>query len=151
MILRNFNFPNNTLTISNMGNGFTIEVLGDCHIRQIYSYGNDYGASITIRGSGTLTVGESSPYQHAIVLSGGNSNTCLMVHKGVTLNVTGTEAAIRIANTAMPDAIVLYDGVTVTGGTPASGAFFVPEAPAGLYQHTLVTGGTNTALQATFR
>ena len=130
----------NTLTLSGfdaamldvnlMGNGFTIDLVGDNHIGAISVWGAMYGGSVKFTGDGTLTV------DHGIVLNCEGSGSCLMVAKGVTLDVTGESGAINIYDSTLTDtAIYLSKSLEIDGGKTGSVGDPI-EAPDGTMAYT---------------
>ena len=114
----------NTLTLNHckldfidanlMGNGFTIKVIDECYIGGIQIWGAYYGGSLTVTGPGKLYVGEDMTFE------GEFSQTCLMVD--AELEVYGR---IAISATSMEKAIYYSPALKISGGTPASGDFFI--------------------------
>jgi len=88
-----------------MGNSFTVNVSGECNVDELIGWGFFYGGSITITGTGTLNIGYGNTPQYGILIHGENSESCLMIDRGVTLNVKGSVAAISIEETTMSQAI----------------------------------------------
>ena len=130
----------NTLTLSGfdaamldvnlMGNGFTINLEGDNHIGAISVWGAMYGGSVKFTGDGTLTV------DHGIVLNCEGSGSCIMVAKGVTLDISGESGAINIYDSTLTEpAIYLSKSLKLEGGkVGAVGDVF--EAPDGTKAYT---------------
>ena len=110
----------NTLTLSGfyagvldvnlMGNGFTINLEGDNRIDNISVWGAMYGGSVTFTGNGSLTV------SNGIGLNCEGSESCMMVKKGVTLDLYG-EPPIFIGDSTMKETLYLSKSLKVTGGT----------------------------------
>ena len=104
-----------------MGNSFTIEVHGTCHLAYIHIYGWYYGGSLTITGDGTLTVNGEQVNSYGIYLEAEYSPSCLMVDREVTLDVYGNPEiengpAVYIYATTDPDGIYLLRPQVMDGG-----------------------------------
>lgn len=102
-------FSASLLDVNLMGNGFTIELVGDNHIGTVSVWGAMYGGSVKFIGNGSLTV------DNGISLNCEGSGSCFMVGKGVTLDISG-ENAVFIADTTMEDALYLSKSLKMTGG-----------------------------------
>lgn len=100
---------NNVLTLSNcdisylvvnlMGNGFTINLVGDNRIGTMMVWGYEYGGSVSFTGLGSLTINEDGDYIVGLELQAENSSSCIMVDKDVTLDIYGATAAIMVYST----------------------------------------------------
>ncbi len=123
-------FDASMLDVNLMGNGFTIELVGDNHIGAISVWGAMYGGSVKFTGDGTLTV------DNGIVLNCEGSGSCIMVAKGVTLDITGESGAINVYDSTLTDpAIYLSKSLKLEGGKiGAVGDVF--EAPDGTKAYT---------------
>ena len=116
----------NTLTLSNfkgavldmnlMGNGFTIKLEGDNSIDQLMLWGAMYGGSVTFTGDGTLTLGAGGSAEYGLVINGEASRSCVMVKKGVKLDIYGSTAAIMIGDTLMDPALYISKSLKLSGG-----------------------------------
>lgn len=94
------------IAVNLMGNDFTIEVEGECHIGYICSYGFYYGNSITIKGSeGILYVNEDGNMDYGIEISAEDSKSGLFIDKMAGLTVGGKIAPVCISYTDMEHAI----------------------------------------------
>ena len=121
-----YDYATNTLTLSNctadylevnwMGNGFTINLVGDNHLGGILLWGFYSGGSVTFTGSGSLTVNEGMANPYGIFINAEESRSCVMVDRGVTLDVYGNEAAIYITGIPEGKAIYYLSPLTMTGG-----------------------------------
>ncbi|MBP1587867.1 MAG: hypothetical protein ILO53_05640 [Clostridia bacterium] len=124
-----YNSATNTLTLTNysgssievnlMGNGFTIELVGGNSLDKITVYGSTYGGSVTFTGSGTLVLNKSGKESSGLFLQCESSPSCVMIDKGVTLDVYGTEA-IMVVGTTLDQGIYTLDPIQITGGTGQS-------------------------------
>ena len=98
------------LDVNLMGNGFTVELHGDNHIESISVWGAMYGGSIKFTGDGSLTV------DNGIMMNCEASESCLMIAKGVTLDISG-DPAVGVVETLMSGkAIYVSKYLDVTGG-----------------------------------
>ena len=94
------------IAVNLMGNDFTIEVEGECHIGYICSYGFYYGNSITIKGSeGILYVNEDGNMDYGIEINAEDSKSGLFIDKMAGLTVGGKEAPVCISYTDMEHAV----------------------------------------------
>ncbi len=83
----------NTLTLDNcnagrlvanmMGNGFKIKLVGNNTIEGLLVWGFHYGGSVTFVGDGSLTI-----TKEGILLLAEMSESCVMIDRGVTLDIT---------------------------------------------------------------
>lgn len=121
-----YDSSSNTLTLENfscykietnvMGNGFTIDLKGENRIGSINIWGAGYGGSVTFEGDGILMT-------NTIELEAENSNSCVMIRRGVTIEIgaydgTGKEGYGRLAvyGTLMSKQLWLADGVRIFNG-----------------------------------
>ncbi|MBR0303803.1 MAG: hypothetical protein IJQ80_08130 [Clostridia bacterium] len=127
-------FTASYLDVNLMGNGFTIELVGDNDIGVISIWGAMYGGSVKFVGSGSLTVNSG------ITLNCEGSESCLMVGKGVTLDVSGDPCAIGVYDSTMSDsAIYLSKSLKLTGGTVgAYGDVFTNDEGDSFYSYSIV-------------
>lgn len=94
------------IAVNLMGNDFTIEVEGECHIGCICSYGFYYGNSITIKGSeGILYVNEDGNMDYGIEINAEDSKSGLFIDKMAGLTVGGKIAPVCISYTDMEHAV----------------------------------------------
>ncbi|MBQ6659929.1 MAG: hypothetical protein IJM57_00695 [Lachnospiraceae bacterium] len=111
------------LDVNLMGNGFTVKLVGDNRIGYISIWGAMYGGSVTITGTGTLTVNESRANNVGLMLEAERSAAVLMVDRGVKVDLYGKQAAFLASTTTMEQAVWYRPGMTLTGGTRTSGEF----------------------------
>ncbi len=122
----------NTLTINNldaylidvnlMGNGFKLKLEGENKLDFLQVYGAYYGGSLTITGEGSLSVSGNNTRNMGILLNAEQSETCLMIEKGVTLDVQGQKAVV-VGTTLMKEGIYYSNSLEMTGGKEGSGEF----------------------------
>lgn len=123
--LNNFNYPG-MLELNWMGNGLKLVVNGANSIGHLLVWGFYYGGSITITGSGSLTVNQDpasndGAYDHqydgyGIYLQAENSDSCLMIDSTVKLDVYGSEAAILVQDSSFRQGIYYLAPLSVAGG-----------------------------------
>lgn len=106
-------FSGDELSINLMGNGFTIRLVGENHIGQLIVWGYGYGGSLTVLGDGTLNVSDG------LLMFAEASQTCLMVGRGVTLNLSG-QVPLLIQDTSMEQALYLSPFQMMEGGEMVS-------------------------------
>lgn len=118
------NFTASVLDVNLMGNGFTIRLVGENRLDQLIVWGAGYGGSVTLTGSGSLTVNENGSAQDGvgIEINGEWSQSCLMIDRSVTLDVYGNPA-IMIGATSMSKAIYYLKPLRMTGGIRTAGEF----------------------------
>jgi len=102
-------FSASMLDVNLMGNGFTIELTGDCHIGTISVWGAMYAGSVTFTGSGSLTI------DGGLYLNCEASPSCVIVKKGVTLDISGSPAIV-VGDTTLEGGIYLSKSLKMTGG-----------------------------------
>lgn len=102
LTLNGVNDPDLSLQAVNMGNGFTINVIGTNRIRDIYVVGEGYSASLTVTGTGTLQLGDEENCNELTLYVSGDEGTMsrLMIDSGVTLDIYSCWRAFAINNHA---------------------------------------------------
>ncbi len=144
----------NTLTLSNftatdldvnlMGNGFKIRLEGENRLNSFTIWGAMYAGSVRFTGDGKLTIEGDS--ECGLLMYAEMSQTCLMVERGVTLDISGQNGAIDIESTTMEKAIYLLDESRLTGGTVYTSSFEEPDGEhEKMYFHTVMDGEDNPA------
>lgn len=83
LTLQDYNEPGADLDLVRMGNGFKLKIEGDCHLGFILTYG--YGTSLTICGSGKLTLNEWEEKYSGISLQAAGGASCIMIEPSVTV------------------------------------------------------------------
>ena len=114
IILNNYTGP--VLNINLMGNGLKLQVNGTNTLDHLLVWGFGYGGSLTVTGTGSLTVNAAGLAPYGILFRGENSQTCLMVDKGVTLDAYGASGAIYVEDTTMAKAIYYLSPTVMSGG-----------------------------------
>ena len=127
----------NTLTLDNctisrlvvnlMGNGFKINLVGDNHVGTILAWGFYYGGSVTLTGTGTLTVNEDRANNIGLFLNAELSDTALMIERGINVDIYGTDAAVVIGRTTLETSVYYHSGTVLSGGEFVNGAFLTHE------------------------
>ncbi len=114
----------NTLTLDNyknkkagistnmMGDDFTIKVVGECEIAQIMAWGDGWGGSVTITGTGTLTVNEDGIVGRAIDFYAEHTASKLTVDSGVTVTLYGEEGVFASSSNLIDDASKVVTAVS---------------------------------------
>ena len=89
-----------------MGNSFTIDVEGTCHVGYILVWGFYSGGSVTFTGeSGTLYINENDMYAMGIRLLAENSMSGIFIDEMKGLYVSGYESPIAVFDTTMKYAL----------------------------------------------
>lgn len=111
------NFTGEVLEVNLMGNGFTINLIGENHIDELIMWGAGYGGSVTFTGTGSLTLNEDrcAPDDVGILVHGENSASCVMIDKEVTLELYGAYA-ILIDSVTIEKAIYYLEPSKLMGG-----------------------------------
>ncbi len=112
-VLRLNGFSADVLDVNLMGNGFTIELTGDSHIGTISVWGAMYAGSVTFTGSGSLTV------DGGLYLNCEASPSCIIVKRGVTLDISGSPAIV-VGDTTLEGGLYLSRSLKMTGGEIAN-------------------------------
>lgn len=107
------NFEAEILGVNLMGNGFTIELIGNSYVNQVTIWGYHYGGSVRFTGSGSLVINDHyASATGGLVLDAEDSESCVMVEDGVILEIYGGSAehytpAIQVNNSTM-DPVIYY-------------------------------------------
>ena len=91
LTLDNFNDPTASLTLNAMGEDFTVEVVGECAIGHITTWGWFWEGSVTFDGSGTLNINEDGEYYIPIVIQGEGTDSGINFGESVTVNIYAPE------------------------------------------------------------
>ena len=105
-----YNRETNTLTLNNyhgkgisvnlLGNGFTVELIGENELEQDFMVWGFYtGGSIRFTGTGSLTINSSQTQDTGLQLICEYSTSCLMIDPGVTLDIYGNGFAVEVIYT----------------------------------------------------
>ena len=113
-------FDATVLDVNLMGNGFTIRLEGMSFIDQLLVWGFHYGGSLTLTGDGSLVVNMyNQNADGGLFMFAEESETCLMIEDGVTLECYGSPAFI-IYETTMDDAFYYGPNMELSGGEEGS-------------------------------
>lgn len=110
------NFTGKSLEANLMGNGLTVNLVGENHVGSVLVWGFMYGGSIKFTGDGALYVNEQSQNPWGITMNAEGSQTCIMVDRNVTLEAYGYEGAVMVYDTTMEKAIYYLGPNVLTGG-----------------------------------
>ncbi|MBO4327692.1 MAG: hypothetical protein J5950_10510 [Clostridia bacterium] len=113
-------FKGTAIDANLMGNGLTIELIGENHLNgSITIWGAMYGGSIRFTGNGSLVVNESRSSQTGIIIQAEWSKSCLMVDGSVTLEIYGTEGspAVDILYTYLETVVYMSSNIKLDGGS----------------------------------
>ncbi len=142
------NFTGNRLETNLMGNSFTIKLVGKNKLDQITVHGFHYGGSVTITGTGSLTVNQSKTADYGILLDAEFSQSCLMVDSGVTLDVYGAKASVMVRGTSAANGIRYLYPLSLSEGIRKQGDFapledgtYASAQEAGYTDETIVSSG----------
>lgn len=117
----------NTLTLENctaevldinlMGNGFTVNLIGENRLGCITAWGAMYGGSITFSGTGSLIVNESQANAVGLLLNAEGSQSAIICKGGVEIEIYGAEKAIEVVDSLLDNPICfLADHTLLSGG-----------------------------------
>lgn len=109
-------YSGSVLNVNLMGNGFTIDLVGDNYLDQLLVWGFYYGGSVKITGNGSLTVNRDMRFPTGIDLMAEYSESCLMLDSHVRVEAYGTEMAIVVRATSMEKAVYYLKPLTLSGG-----------------------------------
>ena len=121
LYLDNYKNPNIGINANLMGNGFTINVSGDCELYNIISWGFFYGGSVTITGNGKLTL-YSQPnaelrYDNPnISIEAEDSYSALMIDSQVTLDLKNQITPIQVFDTRLDKGVYFLEPSKMQGG-----------------------------------
>lgn len=104
LTLKDFKHPELSVSANMMGDDFTINVEGECSLSTIICWGFEYGNSLMIDGTGSLTVNKDGEASSAIYLQSENSDSRLGFGSSVTVDLYSTEHAASVVMTTCDDA-----------------------------------------------
>lgn len=108
-----------SLNVNLMGNGFRIVVEGDNRIDSLLVWGFHYGGSVTITGSGSLTINGDMIQECGIYLKAEESESCIMIDRGVRLDVYGSVTAVLVEDTKLEKSIYFLEPLYLDEGVRA--------------------------------
>ncbi len=94
LTFKNFKHPAYAITVNQMGDDFKIVLKGTNQVQNLCVYGDNYGGSVTIKGSGTLTCNKnkkSKIYGAGLVLGAENTSSKLVIAKTCTVTSFGNK------------------------------------------------------------
>ena len=104
------------LDVNLMGNGFTVNLIGDNHIGYICVWGASYGGSITFAGNGSLTVNEDQSREFGLVLNAETSPSAIIVKGGVEIEIYGSSQAVYVVESTLDNPICFLGEHTLLAG-----------------------------------
>lgn len=107
LTLKNYKGQENRIIVNAMGDDFKIKVTGNNTLGNLTAWGYGYGGSISITGTGSVTINKSTFYDYAIIMLAEKSQAVLAVDKKVTLKAYAgkeTKASVLIKETAVSSA-----------------------------------------------
>lgn len=104
------------LNVNLMGNGFTIRLVGDNYVDEILVWGFIYGGSVTFTGDGSLTMLGNGDNKLGLCLLAEQSESCIMVDEGVTLDISGEDAAVLVRDTNEEKGLYCKNPLKLAGG-----------------------------------
>ena len=96
LTLKDFNHPELHLETNMMGDDFKLKVSGACSLSTISVWGDGYGGSLLITGSGTLNVNTDSAANYAVTLYPENCTAKLAFDGSVKANLYGSKGVAAI-------------------------------------------------------
>ena len=113
LTLTNFQHPELNLSTNMMGDDFKLNVVGECELGVVYVWGDGYGGSLDIEGSGTLTLNASKKEDTAIIMNAETSKAKLNFGKDVKVNLFAADNAVEIGWSSYRDSAT---GITFGNG-----------------------------------
>lgn len=93
---------NFSLAVSEMGEDFKINLIGENEITDIFIFGA-FGGNVQFIGDGSLTINKDKTNDIGIYISADGNAGKIEVDDTVTLKVYGSESAIEVANSSLKD------------------------------------------------
>ena len=118
--------------INLMGNGFTIELIGENTIDRMSIWGASYGGSVHFTGTGSLIFNEDFGIDNGgLILEAEGSESCIMVDQGVTLEIYGGKYSdayppLMVKQSNLAQTIYLAPGLEMTAYREDDGASYGP-------------------------
>ena len=118
--------------INLMGNGFTIELIGENTIDRMSIWGASYGGSVHFKGTGSLIFNEDYGIDNGgLILEAEGSESCIMVDQGVTLEIYGGKYSdayppLMVKQSNLAQTIYLALGLEMTAYREDDGASYGP-------------------------
>lgn len=122
LTLVDFNHPNLSLSLNDMGDDFKLNIIGECVIYGISSTTETYGGSLTVTGTGVLTVNPERQDEVAVNIFAEGADSTLHIDNTVGVKFLSCFEAVMFQGTAHPDKDTVFtqgeDTVVVEGGKP---------------------------------
>ena len=119
------NFEGPRLDVNEMGDDFTIKLVGTNTITQLQAWGFGYSGSVKLTGSGTLNINNSNDC--GIELLSEVSKSQLYIDKDVKLNISCGGNAIHVSDSTHSTPIAFASGVAASKGKIATVSSYKPE------------------------
>ncbi|MEE3427795.1 MAG: Ig-like domain-containing protein [Ruminococcus sp.] len=120
LTLKDFNHPEFSLSLTDMGDDFKLNIEGDCVLYNISSSTEDYGGSLTVTGTGLLTVNPEKRDETAVRLMAYGADSTLHIDNTVSVKFLSCWQAVYFQGTAHADKDTVFtqgaDTVEVEGG-----------------------------------
>ncbi|MCR5041394.1 MAG: dockerin type I repeat-containing protein, partial [Clostridia bacterium] len=97
LTLTDFNKKKYALETNVMGDDFTIEVIGDCYLSHIAAWGDAWGGSITVTGSGSLTVNSKKTFEAGISFYPEGADVKLVLENAGGTSIYGEKTAFEVS------------------------------------------------------
>jgi len=116
------------LDVNLMGNGFTIELIGNNYVNQVVIWGYHYGGSVRFTGSGSLVINDHYAREDGgLILKAEDSESCIMVEDDVILEIYGSNGeqympAILVLESDMDPVLYHSPAVEVYAKSSATGS-----------------------------
>ncbi|MBO4795658.1 MAG: hypothetical protein J5547_06195, partial [Clostridia bacterium] len=138
----------NRIYVNCMGSDFKIKVVGTNYVGGLEVNGEyEKGGSLMIEGTGTLNVGSGDESDEmCFYLYGSSGQACLMICRGVTININSAYAALEIFNTTMAKPLYYCGTISVN----ESQIRVEDYADDGYYLNILDSNGEDYVTQLTF-
>lgn len=120
LTLKDFNHPEFTLGLTDMGDDFKLNIEGECVLYGISVSTDDYGGSLTVTGTGLLTVNPDKQDETAVRFLAEGADSTLRVEDTVSVKFLSCVWAVTISGTAHHDKDTVFmqgeKTVKVAGG-----------------------------------
>lgn len=103
LTLTDFNHPNLSLILEDMGDDFTINISGDCTIYNIVLRTDNYGANLNVTGKGMFIVNPEREDETAIHFIGAGAELKLHVENTVSVKFLSCENAVSFNGSSNGD------------------------------------------------
>ena len=103
LVLSGFKRPGYMLDANMMGDDFKIRVDGECELNGINIWGDGYGGSLGITGTGKLTVNAGGSRDTGIIFFAESCDVKLNVSDSVSLSAFGEKTPVAVYGTSATD------------------------------------------------